>query len=52
MSSLNQGATCMGRGCFCPTAGTPRCFEHQCALCGFGPNQPPGCSADAGADGG
>jgi len=30
-------------GCPCPPDGIARCLQDHCTLCGFGPNQPPGC---------
>jgi hypothetical protein len=30
-------------GCPCPPDGITRCLQNHCTLCGFGPNQPPGC---------
>jgi hypothetical protein len=32
----------------CPPNGVPRCLSGQCAMCGAGPNQPPGCGGDGG----
>ena len=40
-------------GCPCPSAGTPRCFAHECVLCAPGDqSQSAACQSDAGADGG
>jgi len=41
--------------CPCAFPGEPRCIGGQCAVCGFGPDQPAGCAdgggaVDAGAD--
>ena len=30
--------------CPCVAIGVPRCLQSACKICGFGPNQPPGCS--------
>ena len=35
-------------GCPCLDPGEPRCLGGQCALCGFGPDQPAGCNVDGG----
>jgi hypothetical protein len=29
--------------CPCPAQSPPACVNGQCTVCGFGPNQPPGC---------
>jgi len=49
--ALQHSITCSGPPCECPALGIPRCFSHQCALCGnMGlvlKNQPAACDADA-----
>ena len=32
-----------GAACPCQSDGNARCVQDHCTLCGFGPNQPPGC---------
>jgi hypothetical protein len=36
--------------CACPGQAAPRCIAHQCTVCGFGSDQPPGCRGDGGMD--
>ena len=43
----SETASLTFEGCPCADPGEARCLGGQCALCGFGPNQPAGCS-DAG----
>ena len=53
---LQHPATCSEPPCECPALGIPRCFAHQCALCGNAglvlKNQPAACDQDAAADDG
>jgi hypothetical protein len=56
LGSVLNASTC-SEPCECPALGIPRCFSHQCALCGnmgvVVKNQPAACDADAaGGDGG
>ena len=37
--------------CPCPEEGSPRCIDGACTICGFGPNQPPGCDPPDADDG-
>ena len=39
VSALGTTGTCP-----CPAEGVPRCIANKCTICGFGPDQPLGCS--------
>jgi hypothetical protein len=45
----SKTASLIFEGCPCADPGEPRCLGGQCTLCGFGPNEPAGCS-DAGVN--